>query len=118
MLSGERVLQFISFLYAFQAGTDVEVTWKVLEVPSDADPKVCEKDYDMDKLWSEKQKETLNCLKLNATVKACNELQENSRNKIDGCQTLINMLYALKFRKIQQGTFISTAVYQKIKVLI
>jgi len=67
------------------AGTDVEVTWKVLEVPSDADPKVCEKDYDMDKLWSEKQKETLNCLKLNATVKACNELQENSRNKIDGC---------------------------------
>ena len=72
-------------LFSFQAGTDVEVTWKVLEVPSDADPKVCEKDYDMDKLWSEKQKETLNCLKLNATVKACNELQENSRNKIDGC---------------------------------
>ena len=100
MLSGERVLQFISFSIRFQAGTDVEVTWKVLEVPSDADPKVCEKDYDMDKLWSEKQKETLNCLKLNATVKACNELQENSRNKIDGCQTLKNKLYALEYKKI------------------
>ena len=99
MFSGERVLHLSVFLYAFQAGTDVEVTWKVLEVPSDADPKVCEKDYDMDKLWSEKEKETLNCLKLNATVKACNELQENSRNKIDGCQTLKNTFHALEFKK-------------------
>ena len=67
----------------------------------------------MDKLWSEKQKETLNCLKLNATVKACNELQENSRNKIDGCQNLKIKLYALQFSKTQQGTFIVR--YWKIK---
>ena len=66
----------------------------------------------MDKLWSEKQKETLNCLKLNATVKACNELQENSRNKIDGCQTLNNILYALVFKNIYQGTFILTTFWK------
>ena len=65
----------------------------------------------MDKLWSEKQKETLNCLKLNATVKACNELQENSRNKIDGCQTLKNKLYVLRLRKIEQDSFIFPSGY-------
>lgn len=67
------------------AGTDVEVTWKLLEVAPGAATGNCEKEADIDKLSRDKQKETLACLKLDAKVKACNELQPGARKKIIGC---------------------------------
>lgn len=60
------------------AGTDVEVTWKLLEVAPEGkeiklSPEVdrddCEKETDMNTLWREQSKETLACLKLDAKVK-------------------------------------------------
>jgi hypothetical protein len=72
------------------AGTDVQVTWKMLEVPSGdvtgiRNDNECEQEFDMDTLWNNKQKETLACLKIPAKVKACSELQKGARKKIDGC---------------------------------
>lgn len=67
------------------AGTDVQVTWKMLEVPSGDDTGTCEQEFDMDALWNNKEKETLACLKIPAKVKACSELQQGARKKIDGC---------------------------------
>ena len=46
---------------------------------------VCEPEGDMDKLWEEKQKETLACIKLDAKVKDCKDLTPGARNKINGC---------------------------------
>ena len=40
-----------------QAGTDVEVTWKVLEVPDETDVDVCEKKFKIEDLWNEESKE-------------------------------------------------------------
>jgi len=70
------------------AETEVEVTWKLLEVQPGlpAIPgTVCEPEGDMDKLWEEKQKETLACIKLDAKVKDCKDLTAGARNKINGC---------------------------------
>ena len=68
-----------------QAGTDVEVTWKVLEVPDETDVDVCEKKFKIEDLWNEESKETLACLKIPATVKACGDLSTTARAKIQGC---------------------------------
>ena len=69
-----------------QAGTDVEVTWKLLEVPSVATPDLCEETFDIDELWNNgKGKETLACLKIDATVKSCSDLSPTARGKIIGC---------------------------------
>jgi len=67
------------------AGTDVEITWKLMEIPSTADKDQCEKKFDIKALWEEEQKETLACLKIDGTVKACNDLQAKSKSKIKGC---------------------------------
>jgi len=67
------------------AGTDVEVTWKVLEVPDETDVDVCEKKFKIEDLWNEESKETLACLKIPATVKACGDLSTTARAKIQGC---------------------------------
>merc|ERR1712088_511684 len=67
------------------AGTDVEVTWKVLEVPDETDVDVCEKKFKIEDLWNEESKETLACLKIPATVKACGDLSTAARAKIQGC---------------------------------
>ena len=36
-------------------------------------------------LWNEESKETLACLKIPATVKACGDLSTTARAKIQGC---------------------------------
>lgn len=67
------------------AGTDVEITWKLMEIPSSADPTKCEKKFDIRKLWEEEKKETLNCIKIDGTVKSCDDLKTKSIAKIKGC---------------------------------
>lgn len=67
------------------AGTDVEVTWKLLEIPSEADPNACEQKFDIDQLFKNDKKETLACLKIPATVKACKQLSDKAKTKIIGC---------------------------------
>lgn len=67
------------------AGTDVEVTWKLLEIPTNANPGDCEENFPIDDLRRSHNKETLACLKIEATVKACNELSTKARSKIQGC---------------------------------
>lgn len=68
------------------AGTDVEVTWKLLEVPSIANPGECEETFNIDELWNNgKGKETLACLKIDATVLSCSDLSSKKREVIIGC---------------------------------
>lgn len=67
------------------AGTDVEVTWKLLEIPSNADPNTCEEDFNITDLKIKESKETLACLKIPATVKSCDDLSVKARKKIIGC---------------------------------
>lgn len=65
-------------------GTEVEVTWKLLEAEPGSDATQCESESDMDKLWRNKKTETLACIKLDAKIKECSELGA-VKNKIDGC---------------------------------
>jgi len=68
------------------AGADVLVTWKLLEIPSDEDPDVCEEDFKIDDLFNNKKKETLACLKIPARVQKCKDISEGNRQKIIGCK--------------------------------
>jgi len=56
------------------AGTLVEVTWKVLQVPSSTNVDTCEQKFEIEDLWKEERKETLACLKIPAKVKECDNL--------------------------------------------
>jgi len=67
------------------AGTLVDVTWKVLQVPSSTNEDTCEQKFEIEDLWKEERKETLACLKIPAEVKNCKDLQPFSRSKIQGC---------------------------------
>jgi len=67
------------------AGTLVEVTWKVLQVPSSTNVDTCEQKFKIEDLWKEESKETLACLKIPAKVKNCNDLQPRPRESIQGC---------------------------------
>lgn len=67
-------------------GADVEVTWKLLEAPSQSNTTICEVGFDMDELWNEKQKETLACLKIDTQIKACCDLKPSTRSRIKGCE--------------------------------
>ena len=87
---------FIINIPFYKAGTDVELTWKLLEIPapdpkilaSDSDPNTCEKVFKIDDLWKggkDNGKETLACLKIPAQVKACDNLSTKAKKKIIGC---------------------------------
>jgi len=56
-----------------------------LEVPSNTSTDVCEKKFKIEDLWNEESKETLACLKIPATVKACSDLSSKAAAKINGC---------------------------------
>ena len=72
----------------FQAGTIVEVTWKLLQTPSSTNVDVCEQKFDIENLWKEERKETLACLKIPAAVKNCEDLcdpnDEETKRRTDG----------------------------------
>jgi len=67
-------------------GLDVQVTWKLLEAAPRTNTSICEQEFDTEKLWNGKSKQTLACLVIPSKIKECKELKPNSRKKIIGCQ--------------------------------